>query len=267
MKEIIHLVDGHKIIEYEKTCIYVIDNIIESNLCDDFIQLILKLNLKKNNNYFKGSNVICDHICLNSCVNKNDDLFYTFSTDPEVYKQLLNKCKTRDIISTNFMNGIRHDTIKNYISIIDEKMKTMREIMKQVNSKIKFECHCGYNLRKIYGETRLHIDGENPLGEVTTSNLNFITELGNYNRNYISGRNATIIFALNDNYSDGEFSFPYYEISFKLKKGSVLIFPPYWTHAHKVAKLEEQQYRYTINTWTYEKYTSDGNLYKSPYNL
>jgi hypothetical protein len=43
-----------------------------------------------------------------------------------------------------------------------------------------------------------------------------------------------------------------YNISLKMKKGSVIIFPPYWTHLHEVSNLENNTYRYTINTWTLE---------------
>jgi hypothetical protein len=261
MKEIIHSVDGYNVIEYEKTCIYFIENIIDNKLCEDFIQLIHKLNLKTTDKYFKGSNVICDYISLNSCLNINDELFYKFSTDPYTYKQLMSDCKNGNTITTNFMNGIRKDTIKTYISILDEKLKIISEIMQHINGRIKLDSHCGYNLRKIYGETRPHADGTNALDEVSTSNLNFITEQGNYNRDFISIRNSTIIFALNDDYNGGEFSFPYYDVSFKLKKGSVLLFPPYWTHVHTVRNLEEKNYRYTINTWSYEKYTGDGKRY------
>ena len=65
-------------------------------------------------------------------------------------------------------------------------------------------------------------------------------------------RNASMIFALNDDYDGGEFHFPCQDIHIRMKKGSVIIFPPYWTHPHEVSCIRNGTYRYTINTWALE---------------
>lgn len=93
----------------------------------------------------------------------------------------------------------------------------------------------GYNLRKIFGGTKIHIDS---------------IAIGDY-KDYI--RCASVIINLNDDYDGGIFNFPKQDFSIKLKKGSAIVFPPYWTHPHEVSKVGEGQFRYTINTWLHEK--------------
>lgn len=99
----------------------------------------------------------------------------------------------------------------------------------------------GYCLRKIYGNTREHKDGI-----LTNTNNTSETIL----KNQI--RNMSIIIALNDDYENGEFYFPRQNFKKKLKKGEIIIFPPYWTHPHFVTEPTNNTYRYTINTWLYE---------------
>jgi hypothetical protein len=80
--------------------------------------------------------------------------------------------------------------------------------------------------RKLSGETRQHID--------------------NINRD--SPRLLTCIIMLNDDYDDGIFSFPKQNVHFKPKKGDVILFPPYWTHPHKVSS-PTNGFRYAITFW------------------
>ena len=81
-----------------------------------------------------------------------------------------------------------------------------------------------------------------------SSNINFIKD--NKKGEYAMVRNASIVFTLNDDYEGGIFHFPYYNVNVRLKKGSVIIFPPYWTHEHEVSELTNNTYRYTISTWS-----------------
>lgn len=81
-------------------------------------------------------------------------------------------------------------------------------------------------LRRIYGATREHIDG------IDTN----------------SPRILTCIILLNDDYDDGIFSFPTLNVTFKPKKGDIILFPPYWTHPHCVST-PTNGFRYTINFW------------------
>ena len=91
----------------------------------------------------------------------------------------------------------------------------------------------GYQLRKIHGTTRLHTDGS--LDE----------DGGNL-------RNLSCIVALNDDFGGGEVSFPRQDFLYKMKRGDVLLFPPYHTHPHQVYPPHAGTYRYTINTWFYD---------------
>jgi hypothetical protein len=97
-----------------------------------------------------------------------------------------------------------------------------------------------YCLRKIFGPTRLHADGIN------------VTAIQNRYIPIKKIRNMSVIIALNDDYDGGEFYFPQQDYKIKLKKGQVIVFPPYWTHKHMVNSPLNGTYRYTINTWLFE---------------
>ncbi len=92
--------------------------------------------------------------------------------------------------------------------------------------------------RKITHETRLHYDGIVDFKEL---------------------RLFSCIIALNDDYGNGFFEFPQYNLKKKLNKGDVLIFPPYWTHLHKVEK-PLFNYRYTITFWLLDNLSENGNV-------
>ena len=244
MTEITKDIDGYNVIEYEKSNIYVIENILDHDLCNDFRTLIDKLPLNKID-YFNGNNVKCYSINNDELKNTNDDSYYTFSTDVNEYNKLIQKITDKQSISTNKLNGITKNEIEEYSNIINNKMKKIQDILIKVNPEITFEFNTGYIYRKIYGPTRLHTDG---VTEIYNSNITCINnnKLGTYNMI----RNASIIFALNDDFEGGIIKFPYYDISIKFKKGSVILFPPYWTHRHEVTELQNNTYRYTINTWS-----------------
>lgn len=89
------------------------------------------------------------------------------------------------------------------------------------------------NFRKVYGETRQHCDC---LINVHNSNITAINN-NDVLSDYKMVRNASIIFTLNDDYEGGEFYFPIQGLKIKMKKGSVVIFPPYWTHPHEVSSV------------------------------
>ena len=91
----------------------------------------------------------------------------------------------------------------------------------------------GYTLRKIYGGTKRHVDG---VHSKTGGFTKFVRAL-------------SFIAVLNDDYDGGIFNFPAQNLKFKVKKGEVVLFPPYWTHPHSVTSVGEGQARYTINTW------------------
>ena len=87
----------------------------------------------------------------------------------------------------------------------------------------------GYQLRRISGETRSHIDGIN--------DVNFPNKV----------RNVSIILGLNSDYQNGEFHFPFQNFSTTVKRGEAIVFPVYYLYPHSVDA--PIGYRYTINTW------------------
>jgi hypothetical protein len=100
------------------------------------------------------------------------------------------------------------------------------------NYGIVIEGYEDFTLRKIYGPTRYHEDG-------------------NYGINYEQGttRVLSMILALNSDYDGGELVFPCQNFTIKLKRGQCILFPPYWTHPHYTNDLKNTTFRYTINTW------------------
>lgn len=93
----------------------------------------------------------------------------------------------------------------------------------------------GYQLRKIHGPTREHVD--DVIG-IDSKNVFNRCELRLY----------SLIIALNSDYEGGEFHFPEQDTIIKLKAGQAIVFPPYWTHPHYTGELNGT-FRYTINTW------------------
>tara|TARA_B100000424_G_scaffold197856_1_gene154997 strand:- start:110 stop:634 length:525 start_codon:yes stop_codon:yes gene_type:complete len=89
----------------------------------------------------------------------------------------------------------------------------------------------GYQLRKITGDTRIHVD--------------------NITKDY---RNTSVILGLNSDYEEGEFHFPYQDFSTTVKRGEAIVFPVYFMYPHFVdAPIGS---RYTINTWLQDSDTS-----------
>ena len=87
----------------------------------------------------------------------------------------------------------------------------------------------GYELRKISGQTREHID--NIYDDNAPDKF----------------RNVSIILGLNSDYEDGEFHFPMQDFSTTVKRGEAIVFPVYFLYPHYVDA--PIGYRYTINTW------------------
>lgn len=246
-KEIIHNIEEIKVIEYEKSNIYIIENILEKSFCDELIELIDIIPLEKID-FNNGNHVQCNIKFLNELLNTNDELYYIFTTNTNKYNEILKNVNSKKSFYTNKLNGVTNNIIKKYNSDINDIMLKMKNIMNNINKKIKFDYNSGYILRKIYGETRLHIDNINEISDSNDGSINFIKD--NKKGDYRLIRNASMVFALNDDYDGGMFNFPYYDITIKLKKGSVIIFPPYWTHEHEVFTVENGTHRYTLSTWT-----------------
>ena len=96
-----------------------------------------------------------------------------------------------------------------------------------------------FQLRKIHGATKIHIDG--------IFRRELMDERGFLTPNDM--RELTVIIGLNDDYEGGELHFPEQKITMKLKRGQAIAFPPYWTHPHYTDDLLNNTMRYTITTW------------------
>ena len=193
----------------------------------------MKVVKKKIDNYevleYKGTNI---YVIENILDGLTCEEFITFiekldlkDTSEEPDKLL--KCKYLNLLNDNPMHSINDFKIYCIFNKIFE-------IMTKCNPYIKITGDTYYILRKIYGETQLHTD------EVRANYTNYF---------FNQTRCLAAIIALNDNFEGGVFKFPHQNIEHKMKKGSVILFPPFWTHPHQITTVGENKYRYTITTW------------------
>lgn len=176
-------------------------------------------------NIYLFENVLEDKVCndLIHFLNKNEK---EGKTEIEKHGNSTNvQCSYIHIEKNSDYDKIIYSCINKYFKLIQCIPYTT----------LKIDNDCNYTLRRIYGNTRLHSDGV----------------FGNsYDREKQTEiRTVSCIIALNGNYSGGFFNFPLQKISLKLKRGDLIIFPPYWTHPHEVSEPLNETYRYTINTW------------------
>jgi len=131
---------------------------------------------------------------------------------------------------------------ENGADIINEKIY---EVVAKITHKlmdtfpISVSAFTPFQLRKIHGATKIHIDG--------IFRRELMDERGFLTPNDM--RELTLIIALNDDYEGGEIHFPEQKITTKLKKGQAIAFPPYWTHPHYTDDLLNNTTRYTITAW------------------
>jgi hypothetical protein len=189
-----HKIDDLTIIEYEKTNIYVIEDVFDKDFCNNLITLMDKSKQEKLS-FSNFNNVECFSI-------------------------------------QNFNHTeIRNEIIKKFTNII----KIFGGLITGFNS----NSFSMFELRKVYGITRNHVDGI--FGETIRHPID--------NALLKTIRVATIVVALNDDFDEGVYNFPTQDVKIKLKQGSAVLFPPYWTHPHSVSKIEKNEYRYILSTW------------------
>ena len=238
-----HIVDNNKVFEYENTNIFIIEDFFNDTASDSLVKLIDKLPLTRCN-IQKGNNVDCFQYNLThyNFINTNHtyDEYYVFHLNKKNDKPVSNS-----INLTNKLNGVNKNYIYETADNIRSKFGCIHRIISKVMPFPDDLYDSGISLRKICGKTRLHIDGCS--GNIGKDSC--VIEINKKQERRI----LSIIISLNDNYDGGIFSFPNQNVSFKLKKNSVLFFPPYWTHPHKVSEVENSTSRYTINTWLCEK--------------
>jgi hypothetical protein len=178
------------------TQVYLIENVISSDFCET-IKYIIDNTDGTTEEYGDRSNVQAKMV-VKGDICKRTSIKFADLIDNEIYKIVTNVI-TKVIDINSFIHSISGDS--------------------------------GYQLRKIHGPTRRHID------DIFSA----------YESKSI--RKLSLIIALNEDYDGGEFHFPEQSLKIKLKKGQALLFPPYWTHPHQTNELLNNTFRYTINTW------------------
>ena len=212
--------------------------IIFEDCCKSFI--VCKKTLMKIEKYKKMKSII---------LIRDEELLNTQLCDKIklIIDDLINKNNIKNSLWKNGNNvnciDIPIDEYKygnNTLKDIDSEIFTIiNKLVQLLYDKYFISCtgDAGYNLRKIFGLTRLHSD-------------NILDDNNILQKRKI--RNMSIIISLNDDYEGGEFYFPKQDYKIKLKKGDILCFPPYHTHPHMVYAPINNTYRYTINTWLYQ---------------
>jgi predicted 2-oxoglutarate/Fe(II)-dependent dioxygenase YbiX len=187
---------------YTSQSIYVYDNVLTDTQCNEIVRDINNLPLIEKN-YCPGNNVLCSLILVH---------------------EIENDQKRQKI----------DDTIYKCVGEVIQNLKND-------NEHLICRGDTGYELRKIIGPTKLHVDD-------TVSGFNdYVHNNRSVENNQI--RSVSLIIALNNDYEGGEFCFPEQNIKIKLGKGQAIAFPPYWTHPHYTNDLKNGTCRYTITTW------------------
>ena len=171
---------------------------------------------------------------------------YENSISPELCKRLIKLYKdnkdTPLCLHEDYGHGsnVRCNAImtRNYFPEIDSELSgviinLLRKSCNKDNPYLKCTGDSGYEIREIYGATRLHADQV------------FDPE------NLGKARTVSLIVALNGDYEGGEFYFPFQDYRVKLKQGDAIIFPAAHTHPHEVSSPENGTLSYTINTWIF----------------
>jgi 2OG-Fe(II) oxygenase superfamily len=125
-----------------------------------------------------------------------------------------------------------------------EKIKELFKSVSEINDKIKIVGQTLFELRKVYGETRIHQDGVFNGDIIQTENNGKVKTV----------RSLTIVLTLNDDFEGGVYTFPNQNITIKPKKGTAILFPPYYTHPHGVSAIENGKFRYICSSWALDEF-------------
>ena len=269
LSKIIH---GKRVIHYRGCHVYVVEHLLDDVLCDDLIQVIKKLPLTKTT-YCHGNNVLCFMMNMETLLDNQVKSYYPLSTHEHEVEQLLAKSRSNESIRTNKWNGVTHQHMETLLKRVNEHITTLETIMKEVNNKLCFTHNSGFQLRKIYGPTKPHSDGIKR-SDINRCCLHHIPEKGSKaKKQHPLVRNSSAIIALNDEFVSthgATFRFPDHDLSVQLPKGSIILFPPFWTHPHEVSdarhqyqvdikpedipnmsaeNIDDRAYRFTLSTW------------------
>jgi len=237
-----HKTKEYSVKEYTGKNIYVIENLLKKEDCDEIINFITQL--PKQNEYLKnGSNVQGYKNILQDNLLIDDSKYYQFDMG----------LKTVEI--TNNLNGLSNYDIRKKIEKINKIFEKLYKIISKINERIRVQYNSNYIMRIITDATRLHTDGAEEF-KINTKDKSYILnenlkilEDDKLNMNTTVYRALTTIIGLNSDYDGGELQFPEQDVSIKIKEGEIVCFPPYWTHPHKTTELLNNTKRYTITCW------------------
>lgn len=195
-----------------------------------FSKVMSKYNIKEigSSNIYIIEDAFDQKICndLIEYINKSELDYLIFSDTNNV------QCYNVKNIEVNDMNtGIRNKT-----------EELLMEITKY-NNRIKVIGQTMFELRKVYGETRLHQDGIFDIPIEIQENIKIK-----------SVRSLTLVITLNDDYEGGLYMFPNQNITIKPKRGTAILFPPYYTHVHSVTRIETGKFRYICSSWGLDEF-------------
>ena len=176
---------------------------------------------------FECDNALPDFLC--------DDMVARFENNPDDQYQgrvgsdieeNVNLKKTTDLVVTgkDHWQDVQNNLFRSLAMSIQEFSKQFTYF-----SNFKRFQDSGYNLQRYQkGEYyHWHIDADNEA---------------------LSSRQLVAIWYLNDVEQGGETDFYHQNISIKPQKGKLVLFPPFWTHQHRAAKIETGV-KYIATTW------------------
>lgn len=166
----------------------------------------------------------CDHILDEYA---NTDLWTKTLTgsghDPNARNCNVIPLSEKSVISENEVVRINID--KNIFNAVSQCLKLYQENVADTDLEIREDS--GYELLR-YNEGEFYVEHTDSFKEIP--------------------RAISCILALNDDYVGGEISFFSRELSYKLKKGSVIMFPSNFMYPHEIQKVLSGT-RYSIITW------------------
>ena len=198
--------------------------------------------------YFESDNIIlindknliddktCDLIknFIDSSIHNKNYIKYDINKSYNVKSDSLKLNKQHNIVNSNIF------LIKKYDEIIFD---IIGKIIKYLNLNYNY-INCtgdsGYKLERMFGEIPIYV----------SKNDDLINKDDSINKD-LKLTIMNIIICLNQDYEGGEICFPKQNKTIKMKKGDILLYPPYWTHPIYSNDLLNKTYKYTITTSLY----------------
>lgn len=132
-----------------------------------------------------------------------------------------------------FLDGKKYPELKLYVDQLDTSLDEAKKIYASYNKYLYANLNFGYDLLKY--ETLQYFD----------EHVDLIP-----GHDCFKNRQLSTLFYLNDDYVGGETYFPRQEVQLKPPKGSIALFPPFYTHPHTSLPVQ-QGVKYVVAAWLY----------------